>query len=177
MVGEALQDVLAGFVKKVRIGADRRGLDIKWSPVKNLHITLKFLGDTSEELIPSLVEKARDQIAKHKSFELELKDVGAFPSLEEGRVLWLGVQRKNALVELADSLGAELDRFVPHVTIGRMRSPHHVKDLLSPLARKSLGKVLISEVVLFESQIHGYFPVYTPLVRLALASDKTSLDA
>jgi 2'-5' RNA ligase len=53
--------------------------------------------------------------------------------------------------------------FNPHITIGRLRNPKSCKDLISPFVRKSFGSVHVNKIVLFESKLQSYFPVYTPI--------------
>ncbi|MNT30895.1 RNA 2',3'-cyclic phosphodiesterase [compost metagenome] len=96
-------------------------------------------------------------------------------------MIYLGVQNKKYLNEFKQTLDHALEEaqllthvderdFVPHLTIGRLRNPKSIKDLISPLKRKSFGKVKVTEIVLYESKLEGVYPVYTPIFRAQLTS-------
>ena len=167
------------FQKKLRIGADRKDIEMKWTFPENFHVTVTFLGERNESELPALEEALKSVCSQYTPFDLKIEDIGAFPSEDQGRVLWLGVQNKKYLGQLKEALDQELtnknlldnkdDRvFSPHLTIGRFRNPHSAKDLISPLKRKSFGKLHVQEVVLYESKLHGAYPTYTPLFRCSL---------
>ena len=91
---------------------------------KNMHFTLLFLGEVSEETISSIKE-ALGTIS-FKKFEVEFTHVGAFPNSRSPRVIWIGVDDKSSrqLVDLAlqvekklAPLGFRPDKpFRPHLT-------------------------------------------------------------
>jgi 2'-5' RNA ligase len=114
---------------------------------------------------------------RFSSFNLPLKGVGAFPSEESGRVLWVGAPAKTALVNLQSGLetelvahGFEVDErgYRPHLSLARLRNPKNVKDLLSPFVRNKFGEFSVEEILLMESVQARFFPVYKILDRAAL---------
>ena len=177
-----------GQIEKVKVAAKKRGLEAQWSPTENYHVTLVFLGDIEEDKIPPMIEKAKRAALDTAPFDLKLKGAGAFPSLSNGRVMYIGVQAKRDLMALQknlyESLKSDFDlekwrEFVPHMTVGRLRSKRNLKDLLSPLEGKSFGKARAVDIVLYESSLAGAFPKYRPLRRIALngeSSDKNIGD-
>lgn len=165
--------------KKLKINADRRDITVKWVPLDNFHITLSFLGDRYVEEIPHIAHVLKQVCEQTAPFELKIEDLSAFSSETEARVLWLGVQNKKCLGELKHDLDEALLQaeildhpdqriFQPHLTIGRLRNPRSVKDMISPFKRKSFGKLQVNEVVLYESRQQGVYQVYTPLLRCPL---------
>lgn len=104
---------------------------VRWLPPRNVHLTLKFLGETSETEMAELHEALRTVCGQHPALDLGLRGAGAFPSVEKARVLWMGVgEGSERLRELAreieealESLGFERERrpFRPHTTVGRAR--------------------------------------------------------
>jgi 2'-5' RNA ligase len=121
---------------------------VGWTRPEHLHLTLRFLGETPADRIPELHERAggiaRELANMGANLELTLAGLGAFPSLREPRVLWLGVvgadlARLAGLAEALDAaavqLGfpAEARPFRPHLTLGRVRSQRGGADLARAL--------------------------------------------
>jgi 2'-5' RNA ligase len=98
---------------------------------EQMHVTLAFLGWTSDERLDAVNEAARAAAAGHRAFDLTLSGAGRFPASGRLRVVWLGIgEGADALAALAGSLTAELRRrhlsfddrpFAPHLTLARVR--------------------------------------------------------
>jgi 2'-5' RNA ligase len=149
---------------------------IRWVRIDGLHLTLRFLGPTPDDLRAPL-EAAADALARADApFEVALGGGGAFPSLAQPRSLWIGVTTgAGRLAALADGLtaaagdcGLVLDtrRFTPHLTIARTDGLR-----LGPVAAHALEQAAdgldvrftVGEAVLFRS-ILGHGPArYEPL--------------
>ncbi|UXR64529.1 RNA 2',3'-cyclic phosphodiesterase [Bdellovibrio bacteriovorus] len=183
---DPLADTFLPTLKKLKINADRRDMTMKWVPVDNYHVTVTFLGDTPEEDIHKVAETLAEVCTHFAPFELKIEDVGAFSQEHDARVLWLGVQNKRYLGEFKEALDQELvaknlltreeRSYSPHLTIGRLRNPRSVKDMISPFKRKSFGKIQVDEIVLYESTLQGAFPVYKPLARCKLTGKANLAD-
>ena len=106
--------------------------NITKQPTKdNMHITLKFLGDTDSNLIDNITE-VLDAIA-FEPFNLQFGNVGAFPNNNRPRVLWIGIsegseylkslslQINNNLEELG--ISSEKRQFNAHLTLARIKQP------------------------------------------------------
>lgn len=96
------------------------------------HLTLAFLGEVPDARVAE-VEAALPPVATSAApFAMRLEGVGAFPSRERPRVVWQGVGAGAAELESLASRtraalrawapGLERDRFVPHVTLFRVRT-------------------------------------------------------
>lgn len=104
---------------------------IHWIPPENLHLTLRFLSDTSVATIPRLKHMLNEAVKGSHPFKLELKQIGFFPSLSKARVVWLGLKdQQNKLCALHNSvqtklsnLGYESEKrpFNAHLTIARIK--------------------------------------------------------
>lgn len=184
---DPLADTFLPTLKKLKINADRRDMIVKWVPVDNYHVTVTFLGDTPEEDIHKVAETLAEVCTQFAPFELKIEDVGAFSNEHDARVLWLGVQNKRYLGEFKEALDQELiaknllaqveeRSYSPHLTVGRLRNPRSVKDMISPFKRKSFGKIQVDEIVLYESTLQGAFPVYKPLARCKLTGEVNLAD-
>ena len=108
-----------------------RGASVRWTRPENLHLTLRFLGDTQEEQLAPL-SRALDEIAAGSaSFEVELGAAGAYPDAQSARILWVGIgdadrklRRLGNQVEAAvRGLGWKREGrpFEPHLTLARLR--------------------------------------------------------
>lgn len=173
---QGIEKEILPIMKKLKINADQHELDIRWTPPENFHVTLLFLGETSVENIPALEAKIREVCEQHAPLSLKISGLGAFPDDFSSRVIWLGVQNSRALRGLQQDLHTAIFKqegagYEPHLTLGRLRNPHKTRDLLSPFVRKSIGKVNVTEVVLYESLLKQPFPIYRPLVSFPLSAE------
>lgn len=132
-------------------------------PLKNLHLTLHFLGNTG---VPEMERLCRliEEVPLRDPFEIELEGVGAFPKTELARVVWMDVKTgHSALVELHQSLEfrisqaglrVEKRKFSPHLTLSRLKKMQDIRTFIShaPLLKK---KIYVEHVVLFESHLES----------------------
>jgi len=105
--------------------------DVRWLPPENLHLTLKFLGETPEDGIPGIHGALGAACGEYPAFDLTLQGAGAFPSLDRARVVWAGAGEGSEVLEdlagrIEDALaevGFERDGrpFRPHLTLGKSR--------------------------------------------------------
>jgi len=116
---------------------ERRGVRASWPRAGALHLTLKFLGDVEEALIPDVVAAVARAASEVSPFAFDSLSVGAFPSPRRPRVVWVGVEPVDELYELQGAIERELTvlgfprerrRFKPHITIGRLRAPFRSLD-------------------------------------------------
>ncbi len=116
---------------------ERRGVRASWPQAETLHLTLKFLGDVEEALIPDVVAAIGVAASDVSPFAFDSRSVGAFPSLRQPRILWVGVEPVQELYELQGGIERELcvlgfpeehRRFKPHITIARLREPLNSSD-------------------------------------------------
>ena len=164
-----LAETFLPALKKLKVSADHDGIEAKWVPAKNYHLTVVFLGDTPIEKIEALnvpIQACADQLS---AFELNVSGVHAFPNQFEARTLWIGVQQKKNLPGIEEMLRTALNippedrEYTPHITIAKVRKSKSCKNLLSPFTRKDFGKILVDRFVLYESTQQNYMSVYTPL--------------
>jgi 2'-5' RNA ligase len=106
------------------------GFPIRWVADENVHLTLKFLGEVSEERVEELCLATDTSTESVSSFAMDLRGFGAFPSAQRPSVVWTGVELDPILTELHDRTEAALGklgypresrRFHPHLTVGRAR--------------------------------------------------------
>lgn len=151
----------------------------------NLHVTLKFLGDTEESLtsdITRMMEEAANDISP---FEVRLRGMGAFPSLSNMRVIWVGIENGKELATLAErldssfaSLGIRREKraFRPHLTVARSRGGDgagNVQSIIATNTATDYGDYIIDRVALMKSVLTPKGPIYSDVkvVRLVNSRD------
>ncbi|MBI2075667.1 MAG: RNA 2',3'-cyclic phosphodiesterase [Candidatus Aenigmarchaeota archaeon] len=142
------------------------GLDVKLVEPRNLHFTLKFLGDAEESVISEVSAKLKETAANFKPFDAVIKTVGVFPGLNYMRVIWLGCEEIFGLqqsVEDALSSISKKEKPSPHLTIARVRSPKD-KDKLIAFVEKNkaieIGSFVVDKIKLKKSTLTPKGPVY-----------------
>src|SRR5260370_28227542 len=114
----------------------------KWSPVYNLHITLKFIGEWPEEKLPQL-ESALRSMPRRPGIPIEVKGLGWFPNPHRPRVFWAALQGGDALGVLARHTHAALEpfgiqkydrAFTAHLTLARVNEATPLEALPKDVA-------------------------------------------
>lgn len=155
---------------------------LKWVKEENLHITLKFLGEVSEDRLEG-IKNVLNEISKKKgSFELKIGEIGSFPPKGNIRVLFLSVEKGGEeLKRLADSVEREMaklgfereDReFVPHLTVARWKrgTPPVNRDNID-LKSFSSPAFKVSSLALFESILRPEGPIYRKIAEFKLKNE------
>jgi len=176
-ISETIRDAIGTLIRELRQSGDR----VKWVRPENLHLTLKFLGDLSEENVPKAIDILGRCAEGVGPFQLEVKNAGGFPNLNRPRVLFVEAEDSPPMArELARRLNKQMTRagvpredrgFRNHITIGRVRKPMPMPALgkrLHELAGRRFGAMTVSDVVLMQSDLRPDGPVYTPVERVAL---------
>ena len=70
------------------------GLHASWVKPVNIHLTLKFLGNTDPDRIPGIQNKLTETLASFPPFQLSLESTGVFPNTKNPRILWVGLKDK-----------------------------------------------------------------------------------
>jgi 2'-5' RNA ligase len=138
-----------------------------------MHVTLKFLGDTDENLTEEVTSRMRDAVKDVRPFSVRLTGMGAFPSMSNIRVIWVGIEDGKALGEIAKrldasigELGFERDKkgFVPHLTLARTRSVRNIANVQEILRRNGAtdyGQYLMDRILLKKSVLSPQGPTYS----------------
>jgi 2'-5' RNA ligase len=114
---------------------------------------------------------------KKKNFNVLLKNLGCFPHRRKPRVLWLGVEPLEPLIDLHAALAVELDKrglledrrpYRAHLTLGRFKQPPRNPDALCPFLSQECGNLKIDQLVLYHSRLTRNGAVHTPLRQVDL---------
>jgi 2'-5' RNA ligase len=145
---------------------------IKWVEEHNIHITLKFLGETEEAVIPAIGEALHAVAGRTKPFRFSLEGLGIFGSKYEPRVLWTAIQPYDTLAALMltvhdamKPLGFEKDRqnLVPHLTLGRikfLRDKKGFHETVADFKEMASAPMTAAGMILFESILKKEGPEY-----------------
>lgn len=169
-----LQEALSGLEKELQ----EARAPVTWVKPERIHLTLKFLGDVAPERIPE-IQKILDEVAQSASpFRVEPAGCGAFPTLKQMRVIWVGLQGEGtalsclqqAVEEAMVQLGFKREErpFKPHLTLGRVKGRQHLRLLQELLLERQSFKAEafdVTELVLYKSELRPEGARYTPLFR------------
>lgn len=153
--------------------------NIKWVALDSTHITLVFLGDTEDKLIPSIVEILNNIQNNFTEYKVTLSGLYTFGSRDNPNVLWtkwidnnetkqLALKLKDKLSSINNSIKTD-DKFIPHLTLGRIKKITDLanfNEIISERTNFSLGNYLVEEIVLFESKLTSRGPYYFPLHKI-----------
>lgn len=155
---------------------------INWSRPENLHLTLKFLGETAEESIQGIMKEVSLSVEEVAPFRLVFDRTGIFGSRYDPRVIWIGnhldaqqpvVALANKVLDACARAGFERDRqnFVPHLTLGRIKNitnKPYFQQVMEALPQKLFQEMKVDKLVLFESILRKEGPIYVPLQQIEL---------
>ncbi|HEV2055645.1 MAG TPA: RNA 2',3'-cyclic phosphodiesterase [Methylomirabilota bacterium] len=162
---------------------------VAWVPPHNLHLTLRFLGDQTEEQSADVVPALEEAASGVPTFTLSLKGFGAFPGLDHPRTLWVGVsegvqevQRLQARVaEALESLGVSIEAraWQAHVTIGRVTDEKRGRREGMPELRSAVmrgvtvpfGSMPVASIALMRSDLYTSGARYTGIASVPLSSE------
>jgi len=151
--------------------------NVRWVPPANWHITLKFLGATATDRVPWLEETVGGVVASHARATVDVRGLGAFPSVARARIFWAGVGDRDAGLEalvtdletgLAPVFRTEMRSFHPHLTVARSEPPVHLPAAYGD-SRLATEPFRVEHVVLYRSRLRGGTTTYEPLRSFALA--------
>jgi 2'-5' RNA ligase len=170
--GLTSQPELKKLIGKMKRTLSERDKVVRWVPPSDWHVTLQFLGDLDGarvDRVSALLEAWRPA-----PVEIRLHGFGAFPTQDQARVLWIGIQQNQKFLDLQADLARRLSaegfppderEFRPHLTVARLRNPQAVGDLVALGGRKNFGSYEVNEVILFESVLQAKMPKYIPVFR------------
>lgn len=156
----------------------KTGVKATWSKVENLHLTLKFLGETPLDQLEKVKEALNSVAGRLQPFQASLRGMGGFPNNRRPRVVWVGVAAgEKEMVALAGQVEAALEplgyekeerEFTPHLTLGRIKFPkanRALEEKFSEGEERSFGEWQVEEIELVKSTLHPAGPIYEVIHR------------
>ena len=179
---DALRARLAVEIDRLRAVAS----DVAWVAETNLHVTVKFLGQIEDPRVGVIGDALGAVATRTRSFELGVRDLGAFPTAARPRIVWVGLEPAAPLAALAadvdTALGAlgmprESRPFAAHVTLGRVRDSRRNPPLAAALAPPvECGRLPVSRLSLMRSELHPRGARYTELAGVVLAGEVSPVE-
>ena len=162
-----------------------RGDQVRWTPLEQIHLTLRFLGNIAAGSVPDLEAALRRACAGVTQFELAAEGFGQFPEGTRPRILWVGVKGESdtlktlvgRVVAETQAWGEREDKpFHPHLTIGRVKAtqPRELRQLSEELRRVKapcFGQWRVTQVDLMQSELSPSGAVHTCIAAIPLGED------
>ena len=163
------------ILKKIQTFKEEFQIDAKPIKINQIHFTLQFLGEISEEKC----EEVKQQLRRitFSQFNLSLKGVGVFPNLKNPRVVWIGTDKMGAgkLIEITKEIGMKLEslgfekdkKFKPHLTVFRIK--HKIDDIslrVKEYETVEFGTQVITKIKLKRSILSPKGPEYSDLLEV-----------
>ncbi len=167
-------------INRIRDQLRSANADIKFVEPGNLHLTLKFLGEIKDNLVDDIHNRMEESFKDFSRFEVQLRGVGVFPSLQYIKVVWVGIEEnKENLAKMQESLEDNIlnlgfkkeGRFKPHLTLGRVKSPRNkdkLAEIITSIKDKEIDKIKVDRVILKKSVLTTKGPIYTTLREVML---------
>ena len=170
---------IRNHLSKIQEQLKSTGARVKWVEPKNIHLTLKFLGEINSQKLEKIIKILDDCVADKQSFPVSITSIGAFPKLNYPKVIWAGIDTGDKeikeIVKLLDEkiqkigIPKEERSFSSHITIGRVRTFENKDKLLEELIKLGTNKELtgfefsLSKITLFKSTLTSSGPIYEAL--------------
>ena len=148
-----------------------------WARETNLHLTLKFLGEIPQPIVPNFSNAVARAVVGVKSFPIRFEATGVFPTRGQPRVLWIGTNdysgrlvELHAKIEEESALAGfpeEARPFHPHLTIARLRNPQHARELATAHKQMKFEPIeaTVSELLVIRSELSSEGSKYTVVSR------------
>jgi 2'-5' RNA ligase len=167
------------YLARIEEELSNRMSGLSWVKPDNMHITIRFLGDLGDSGVRRAGESARRGADPHAAFHARLGELGAFPTVNRPRVLWMGLAEGSAeSAALAKSVNHSLQSdgfgppdkpFRPHITLARVREQAQGVETMREYALPPPPEAaLLDRIVVMKSDLHPTGARYTALEEIRL---------
>ena len=137
---------------------------VRWVPPEQIHLTLRFIGEVDGSIFRQIIDELAE--IKTEPLTLKIKGIGHFPPRRSPRVIWLGLEQNDELVQLRNRIEKSLvqiglkpegRKFAAHITIARLKNPpiNKIKDFLAANYHYELPPFTVKEFNLFSSKLNS----------------------
>lgn len=153
---------------------------LKWSPLGNLHITTRFIGEWPQERLSEL-QSALAGLTGREPISIQVRRLGFFPNPHSPRVFWAGIEASPELAALASETDQALESlglapegrpFSPHLTLARIKEPvplQKLRETIAALPSLDFGGFHADRFNLYQSRVGSAGSVYTKLAEFPLS--------
>ncbi|HSB51133.1 MAG TPA: RNA 2',3'-cyclic phosphodiesterase [Dissulfurispiraceae bacterium] len=158
-VPQEVKENVRGLIEGIRHTS--RG--VRWVPVENIHVTLKFLGEIPDGTVDKVRARVAEVCGRHEPFTVSVRGTGAFPSIRRPSVLWVGIEVTEEMELLYDETDASLSelgftretrKFSPHLTVARVRDARDIEWTVKEFCtfrETFFGTIPVREVLVMQS--------------------------
>lgn len=150
--------------------------EMRWVTDNQLHLTIKYLGNTESDLKEKVCTQLHLISQSHEVFRAEVQDVGVFPNPTYTKILWAGLNSSSPLIALQSAIEQKMSvigfepeqrAYLPHITLGRCKKPRQAVKLISFWLNQHAGEFIgieeFTKIHLYESETHPEGALYTHL--------------
>ena len=168
-------------LSKIQAAIRSTGIRAGWPSPQNFHLTLKFLGNISEQALPAIKTILSEAISHSHCFNITFNRIGVFPKIRHPKIIWIGPDKEcQELMALQQNIDSKLERshqfakekkFSPHITLSRIR--HRVNpEILNNALEIETGPInfSVNKVHLIKSRLCPSGAEHTSLFQISLKS-------
>jgi len=175
-----LPEAIIEKIEIIQAKLKKTGADVKWVKPTNIHLTLKFLGYIADGELSKVKDKLTKIAQEFSPFSVYIEGINGFPSMDNPRVIWIGISKGAELVKgINKAVEENLSKagllreerpFHPHLTLGRCRSAKHKDKLIKEMKEQStfIGELKINKISIYKSTLTSQGPIYNRLGNAAL---------
>jgi 2'-5' RNA ligase len=151
--------------------------NVKASPISQMHITMRFIGDIDDGKTRRVAGCVRDAVEGMEPFTITIKGAGCFPNPKRPSVVWIGAEPQDVLKGISDRISANLKAsnvqfdekpFKSHITIGRCKGPAEVDGFIGSHSGEEFESFQCDEVLVMRSELGPKGAKHTVLERIPL---------
>jgi 2'-5' RNA ligase len=153
---------------------------IRFVPEDNLHLTLHFIGEVADTAVPDLRQKLARVAAAHAPFTLAFQETAPGPKLRSPRLIWTRFEEhpdfsalSTTLCQVLEAAPGAYGKFIPHITIARLRQERGKLPDLPVLEEKNIPDLKVQSFALWQSKLQSPHPEYSILAEFPLAPQIT----
>ncbi|MFB6089126.1 MAG: RNA 2',3'-cyclic phosphodiesterase [Candidatus Aenigmatarchaeota archaeon] len=175
-LGIGISENLKGKCTKIQEEIKKTGANVKLVERNNLHWTVKFLGEISNEETDILKEIMKKTVKNIKPIKVTANGLGTFPNLNYMKTIWVGVsQNEDKFIEILEKVNKKLEKngfkkdkheIKPHITLARVKTgknKEELKKILHKMKHVNVGEMKINKIHLYESVLKPSGPTYNKI--------------
>ncbi len=136
--------------------------NVRPSPLSQMHITMRFIGDIDDGKTKKVVKAVSDAVNGLEPFTVRIKGAGCFPKPQRPSVIWVGAEPSDILKKISDNIAANLKAanisfdekpFKSHITVGRCTGPVDPRQFIDSYSDREIESFLCDEILVMRSEL------------------------